>query len=339
VRRLVLAAAVLTLALAAPGAAADYVSATMDSVGDCTASPCADIVGGSVVADRRGVVFRVDVPAGWTFKTPLPQIWIWRIDSPDTAPPDATITDFGRIVGNAYPYDVSRGDYFPPQGNFAEISIDTDFVAALGGRFLWRAALPRDVGAKMDDQRPVDPQPADVAPDQGSVLFAAPDGDGDGTPDAADPCPGEAYSDPAPGWGNGYQHRGCPVALAPFTRAAFVASAKRSIRNFRAQWRDRARRAAIFGARRMTVPFRVPAGTGTVSMQVIPAVIRAPPRASVYGARRCPAGRCAVRLKVVPEGVRTYASRKLQLLVRFVAGDGRRAVVTAFSEPIRMPLP
>jgi hypothetical protein len=333
----------------------DDLVSTPDPAGDCSASPCADLVAASASAAGSALVFTFDAVGVWgQGYTPLPepQVWIWTT-SPDTAPPDAVVGSRSAFSsgGSAWiaddpkhtAYDYSR---LTPNNDGAPSThltyrIDSDFMVALHGRFRWRATLPADPNRKWDDRRPVDPTPADFAPDQGSIEFAPADRDGDAVPDAADQCPDEAYSDPLPGWDNGYQHRGCPVALAPFSRDAFVTSARRSTKAFLALWRDPRRRAVAYRNHRIDLAFRVPAGSGHVGIRVEPPPSHnGPSSSSVFGGRSCNAGLpCIMHLRLVPEAVRAYAHRSLLLRLNFYVGSGHRRVLTELSTRLRMPLP
>jgi hypothetical protein len=347
-----LMAVVLLLGTAAAAHGDDLVS-TPDPAGDCSASPCADLVAASVTAAGSALVFNFDAVGLWgQGYTPLPdpQVWIWTT-SPDTAPPDAVVG--GAVAGiggsawiandpkhTAYDYSRQAGSPDGQPSRHLTYRIDSDFMVALHGRFRWRATLPADPSRTWDDRRPVDPTPADFAPDQGSIEFAPADRDADAVPDAADQCPDEAYSDPLPGWDNSYQHRGCPVALAPFSRDAFLTSARRSTKAFRALWRDPRRRAIAYRDRRIDLAFRVPAGSGHVKIDVRPPHVNGPTTASVIGLRSCRAGvPCIVHLRVDPQGVRAYADRSLLLGVLFYVGSGHRRVATQLITPLRMPLP
>jgi hypothetical protein len=331
----------------------DDLVSTPDPAGDCSASPCADLVAASASA-AGGVVFTFDAVGVWgQGYTPLPepQVWIWTT-SPDTAPPDAVVGGAVTGVGGFAwiaddpkhtAYDVSRLSPNSDGAPSAHLTyrIDSDFMVALHGRFRWRATLPADPNRKWDDRRPVDPTPADFAPDQGSIEFAPADRDGDAVPDGADQCPDEAYSDPLPGWYNSYQHRGCPVALAPFSHDAFVTSARRSTKAFLALWRDPRRRAVAYRNHRIDLAFRVPAGSGHVGIRVEPPPSHnGPSSSSVFGGRSCNAGLpCIMHLRLVPEAVRAYAHRSLLLRLNFYVGSGHRRVLTELSTPLRMPLP
>jgi hypothetical protein len=122
----------------------------------------------------------------------------------------------------------------------------------------------------------------------------------------------------------------------PFSRAAFLVSAKRAWKTLRALWANRATRARAVRQGYIDVPFFVPAGSGRMLMDVFPG---GHTRASVFGRRRCSAGRCVVRLTVVAEGVRAYARRPLTLVEDFKTGTGRSTVQTDALLPLRMPFP
>jgi len=354
----VLPAGFLLLALTAPSAAAQVPSSASDASGDCVASPCADLVGASV--DIRGtvplgdgltldpkVVFRFDTPFGWTENMPSPQVWIWRAGSPDTGPPDATI---GGLAGGSagvtiaddptwQPESIGYADH-TPLWTSREFTVSIRFLAALGGRFRWRATLPADSRRTFDPvARPVDPQPADAAPDQGSVEFAPSDRDGDKYPDAGDPCPDEAHRDPAPGWENGSNYYGCPVTPEPFSREMFLPAAQQATKAFRAKWANRRARARAMRRREIKVRFVVPAGVTRVRMSAQGASGLAARSASVLGERVCDAGPCVVKLKVDPDRVREYARKPLLFVVgAFTISPFLKWSVTSLATPIRMPL-
>ena len=157
----------------------------------------------SVGAD--GLVFRVVAAEQWLAPpapfAPTPAISIWT-SSPDTGPPDAVIRETAARVANPsqpFGFQVEYRDPSLPDDSFGaptntfEVSVRgpevPSFLALVGSRFRWRASLAADENRTWDEQRPVDPYPADAAPDSGSVAFSAPDLDGDGLPDIADSLP------------------------------------------------------------------------------------------------------------------------------------------------------
>jgi hypothetical protein len=177
----------------------------------------------------------------------------------------------------------------------------------------------------------------DTAPDSGTIPFELANRDGDGFPDFDDPCPDGAYSEPPTPWYNQRQHYGCPSETAPFTAAAFTTSARRAANALRRLWQNPRQRTMAMKRRSLRLAFTVPAGPGLLVARVAP--VGGPPSFSVYGGRRCQAGRCVLRFKVNPKRVRSYARRKLQIGFTFVFGSNQRTAVTIVKGVrLRMPL-
>jgi hypothetical protein len=329
--------------------------AVTDPSGDCLSSPCADLTSASLTLHADGLVFRVVAARQWLAQpppfAPMPAISIWTT-SPDTGPPDAVIRDAEARIANpsqTYGFQVNYDDPFLPSDFFGAPTTTFDisvrgpevpsFLALVGSRFRWRASLPADENRKWDEQRPVDPHPADAAPDSGSIAFSAADLDGDGLPDISDGCPDRAYSAAAPGWSLEQPTDGCPATAAPFSHHAFVAAARRAAKAFRAAWRTPSRRSLALRRHRIKLPLRLPTGVGRVYASVDPAVHTGPSRSSVYGGRNCRKPRCIVRLTVSREGVRAYARKRLRLWIRLTVGTGDQRLTTSYSTLLRMPLP
>jgi hypothetical protein len=323
-----------------------------DPSGDC-AAPCADLISasagmlpdGTVTFDFASIHPWMDL--GHRPFAPQPQVWIWTT-SPDTAPPDATVSlSSARIVGGGS-YVASGGipgspDDFGATTTFryviGEGSEDIpNFLNELGVPFRWRATLPADESREWDPQRPVDPNPADSAPDVGSMEFGLLDGDGDGLPDAVDPCPARAFTELPSGWDQPSHRSGCPAAAVPFAASEFAAAVRAANRWLKALWRDRDRRAKALRTRRIDLPIRLPAGHGWVEAGVTMAHPDAPRPPSVSGRRKCSAGRCVIPMKVNIKGVKFYAHKALSLEMLFVTGKGQRRFGTVARAPLRMPL-
>jgi hypothetical protein len=306
-----------------------------DAAGDCPASACADLtsVATGLKPDGRLTFTFASVRPWLDVAHPptraLPQVSVWTT-SPDMGPPDATVTaGQATVVGGpsfaVHMTDLVNGVDYIGATTRVEYAIGEDdvpsFLTALGGPFRWRATLP-----------------GDAVPNSGSVAFAPPDADADGLPDSVDPCPARAFSEPAPGWTVDDPRDGCAAPAAPFTAKALKKAVKKAAKAFRAQWRNPRRRAAAMRTERIDLRLRIPAGRGRVQAAVALRHPDAPRPASVYGDRRCRAGRCVVRMKLVPEGVRAYRRKALILEVIFSVGRGRNAVSTIVRAPLRMPL-
>jgi hypothetical protein len=305
-----------------------------DPAGDCPASACADltsVVTGIKPDGRLTFTFTSVRPWFDVGHPPIratPRVSVWTV-SPDTGPPDATVDAAQATIAGGPSFavhttDLVNGvDYYGATTRI-EYAIGEDdvpsFLTALGGPFRWRATLP-----------------GDAVPNSGSVAFAPPDADADGLPDSVDPCPARAFSRPAPGW-TAELRDGCAARPAPFPAAAFRKTVKKAAKGFRALWRDHKRRAAAMRRERIDLRLRVPAGHGRVIASVSLRHPDAPRPASVYGRRKCAAGRCVVRMKLVPEGVRAYRRKALILTVDFTTGRGRNALTTDATAPLRMPL-
>jgi hypothetical protein len=324
-----------------------------DPAGDCMAGPCADLlsVTPGLALPYGGLTFRITgAGSWWDYGNPplleLPQIWIWT-KSPDSAPPDATITPFeARIVGGetfvVNVSDPARPDMYGATKTIlmqvGEGGEDVPgFLTSLGGPFRWRAALPRSSTITMDPARPVDPNPLDIAPNSGSIEFKLPDGDADGLPDVADPCPAQAFRAHAPGWSLDAPRDGCPAPAAPFTARAFKKAAKEANRSLRALWRHHSRRVKAIGSKKIDLGLRIPTGRGRVNAAVSLAHPDGPRPPSIFGHRKCSAGRCAIRMKVVPEGVRAYRHKALILSFYFTTGKGHNRQTTGAVTRLRMP--
>jgi hypothetical protein len=308
-----------------------------DPAGDCPASACADLTavatGLKPKPDGRLTFSFTAVRPWFDFGSPppraVPQVSVWTT-SPDTGPPDATITAAqATIVGGpsfaVHTTDLVYGEDYYGATTRIEFAIGEDdvpsFLTALGGPFRWRATLP-----------------GDAVPNTGSIAFAPPDADADGLPDSVDPCPASAFSEPARGWTADEQRDGCAARVAPFTAAAFKKTFKKAGKAFRALWRNHKRRAAAMRRERIDLRLRVPAGRGRVDASVTLRHPDAPRPPSVYGGRKCAAGRCVVRMKLVPEGVRAYRRKALILSVYFTTGRGHNAITIGANTPLRMPL-
>jgi hypothetical protein len=306
-----------------------------DPAGDCPAAACADLtaVTTGLKPDGRLTLSFTSVRPWFDFGNPptraLPQVSIWTT-SPDTGPPDATVTTAeARIAGGpsfaVHTTDLVHGEDYLGATTRIEYALGEDdipsFLTALGGPFRWRAALP-----------------GDAVPNSGSIAFAPLDADADGLPDTVDPCPARAFSKPAPGWTADDPRDGCAAPAAPFTAKAFKKAVKKALKAFRALWRNRTRRAAVMRRERIDLRLRVPAGRGRVSATVSLRHPDGPRPPSAYGRRKCAAGRCVVRMKLVPEGVRAYRRKALILTVYFTTGRGRNALTTGARFPLRMPL-
>jgi len=345
----------LLLLLAAPVSTArsdDVGPPLADAAGDCTASPCADLLSVTPGLIGQTLTFRLSAAGLWRDflhppLSPLPQIWIWTT-SPDTAPPDATVTERGaHIVGGpsfaVFVNDLDNGsDMIGPTRNILrEVGMAGDdvpgFLTSLGGPFRWRVTLPTSETITWGPERPVDPHPADSAPDSGSIEYRLPDGDADGLPDTGDPCPAAAFRAQALGWSLEVPRDGCPAPEPPFTARAFKRAATKAARSFRALWRDHSRRVNAIRSRRIKLRLRIPAGRGQVRAAVSLAHPDAPRPPSVHGGRTCAAGRCVIRMKVVPEGVRAYRRKALILSFTFTAGRGRGRQDTTVTTRLRMP--
>jgi hypothetical protein len=334
--RWTLALVALAAGVPAANARADDVGPPVsDPAGDCPASACADLtsVSTGLKADGR-LTFRFTSVRPWfDFGNPptraLPQVSVWTT-SPDAGPPDATVTAAeARITGGpsfaVHTTDLVNGvDYYGATTRIEYAIGDDDlpsFLTALGGPFRWRATLP-----------------GDAVPNSGSIAFPPPDADADGLPDSVDACPARAFSEPAPGWTSEEQLDGCAAPAAPFAARAFKKTFKKAIKAFRAAWRNHKRRAAAMRRQRIDLRLRVPAGRVRVRVSVTRRYSDGPRPPSVYGGRKCAAGRCVVRMKLVPEGVRAYRRRALILSVNLTTGRGRDALAMGARAPLRMPL-
>lgn len=350
-------AALIVLAIAAAPARADTVApGTSDAAGDCTASPCADMTSVGLSMDRFGTLAFHFTGVGYWFDfndpspQPVPQIWIWTT-SPDTGPPDATITASGAHIAGGPTFIVRTENAVDPDVIGATQSLNMEagegsndipgFLTALGGPFRWRAALPADPNAKLDAEHPVDPHPADVAPDSGTIAFNLPDKDSDGMPDAADPCPTEPFSTlNAPGWSVDEPRDGCSAPVAPFAAKAFKNVGKKAAKALRALWRNHARRAQAMSKGRIDVRLRVPGHTrGLVQASVVLAHPDGPRPQSAFGRHRCTGGKaCLVPLRLISEGVRAYRHKALHLVLSFSTGSGSKQLRAQYVAALRMPL-
>ena len=305
-----------------------------DPAGDCPAAACADLtaVTAGLKPDGRLTFTFTSVRPWFDVAHPplraLPQVSVWT-SSPAAGPPDATITSGQATIAGGPSFGVHTTDLVHGADYYGattrvEYAVGEDdvpsFLTALGGPFRWTATLP-----------------GDAAPNSGSIAFAPPDADADGLPDSVDPCPARAFSGPAPGWASELRD-GCAARVAPFSAAAFKKAVRKAAKAIRALWRNPARRAAALRRERIDLRLRVPAGRGRVSAGVSLRHPDAPRPPSVYGRRKCSAGPCVVRMKVVPEGVRAYRHKALILSVEFATGRGRSALSTNATAALRMPL-
>ncbi len=350
-------AALIWLTIAAAPARADTTApGTGDPAGDCTASPCADLTSAGLSMDRFGTLaFHFTGTGYWLdfgdpSPQPVPQIWIWTT-SPDTGPPDATITEHAAHIAGGPSFIVRTENALDPDMIGATQSLNMEageggndipgFLTALGGPFRWRAALPSDPNAMLDAEHPVDPHPADLAPDSGTIAFSLPDQDSDGMPDAADPCPTAAFSAlNAPGWSVNEPRDGCPAPVVPFAAKAFKKVGKKATKAFRALWGNHARRAKAMSKGRIDLRLRVPGHVrGLVQATVSLAHPVGPRPPSAFGRHRCTGGKsCVVHLRLIAEGVRAYRHKALRLVLSFARGTGSKQLRTQYAAALRMPL-
>jgi hypothetical protein len=326
--------------------------AVSDPSGDC-AAPCADLTAASagILSDGTVIFDFASVHPWLDFAhppfAPHPQVWIWTT-SPDTGPPDATVTRASARIAGGRSFIVNESIPGRPDEIGSTTSLRyvigegsediPSFLTKLGVPFRWRVALPADETRQWDPQRPVDPTPADSAPDVDSVEFRLPDGDGDGLPDTADPCPAQAFTEMPSGWRQDSHKSGCPAPAVPFAASRFAAAVQTSNRVLKRLWRNRERRAQALRTLRIDLPIHLPAGLGRVQAGVSMAHPDAPRPPSMAGERTCTDGRCVIHMKLNLKGVKFYARKALALGVTFSIGKGTRQISTSARAPLRMPL-